>query len=320
MGTVPPTAPENDWSDLDTSDFAHQPKKSEAPVGLSEAPPSAAAARAAIAPEPAPEPQGAPRAEDDWFDVAAETTTPKPALVAEDDWSDVAAETATGTAAVAVVAAASAPPLSQAADADPSEAVPAEEPAVADDDWSDVAASLEQPLAAAADSGDDEAAASSEGFDENEEIEPKTGAGKRPTELQSDNRQERLRTLNVVEQLKIARRGELSDRVVIERLYGKQVWEALLQNPRITLPEVARIARKGTVPKPLIEQIVENNQWIKEPNVRRALLSNPKLTADGVLKLLKMMPKHELKVMEKATAFPMTVRDAARKLLREGSQ
>ena len=123
--------------------------------------------------------------------------------------------------------------------------------------------------------------------------------------------------MNATEQLKVARRGELQDRVVIERLYGKQVWEALLSNPRITLPEVARIARKGTVPRPLIESIVENNGWIRANNVRRALLSNPKLTSEGIQKLLRITPRHELKVIEKGTAYPMAVRDGARKLLRD---
>jgi hypothetical protein len=182
-------------------------------------------------------------------------------------------------------------------------------PVAADDDWSGLLDP--EPLAAAAgeaefDSDEDEA--------ELDEAEDDAGPA---TDLQSDNRLERLRSLNATEQLKVARRGELQDRVVVERLYGKQVWEALLSNPRITLPEVSRIARKGTVPRPLIERIVENNAWIRADNVRRALLSNPKLTLEGIQKLLRITPRHELKVIEKGTAFPMSVRDAARKLLRE---
>ncbi|HKU43853.1 MAG TPA: hypothetical protein VJR89_37090 [Polyangiales bacterium] len=177
---------------------------------------------------------------------------------------------------------------------------------VAEDDWSGVLPDEPAPEPAAV---EQEAAPE---FDESEDLSKQPGG-----DVQRDNRQERLRTLNVTEQLKIARRGELQDRVVIERLYGKQVWEALLQNPRITLPEVARIARKGTVPRPLIESIVENTAWIKDVNVRRALLSNNKMTSDGIQKLLRITPKHELKTIEKGTAFPMAVRDAAKKLLKE---
>jgi hypothetical protein len=154
---------------------------------------------------------------------------------------------------------------------------------------------------------------------DNQPDEPAAESG-RPsgsTELQTENRQERLRHLSPAEQLKVARRGELPDRLAVERLYGKQVWEALLQNPRITVPEVAKIARKGTVPKPLIEQILDNAAWVKADAVRRALLSNPKVSSDALLKLLRATPKHELKLIEKGTSYGAAVREAARKLLRQ---
>ena len=42
----------------------------------------------------------------------------------------------------------------------------------------------------------------------------------------------------------------ITDVATLERLYGKQVWESLLHNAKVTVPEVARIARKGTIPRP----------------------------------------------------------------------
>jgi hypothetical protein len=153
-------------------------------------------------------------------------------------------------------------------------------------------------------------------FDDDDAADGGDGQG-RATELQSFNKQAKLRHLNAAQQLKVARTGELADRIAVERLYGKQVWDALLHNPRLSTPEVARIARKGTVPKPLLEVILENGAWIKADAVRRALLSNPKLSADAVLKLLRITPKHELKMMEKGTAYGIPVRDAARKLLKQ---
>jgi hypothetical protein len=137
------------------------------------------------------------------------------------------------------------------------------------------------------------------------------------SDLQVGSRHDKLRHLNAAQQLKVARTGELSDRIAVERLYGKQVWDALLHNPRISAPEVARIARKGTVPKPLLDAILENGAWIKADAVRRALLSNPKIGAEAVLKLLRITPKHELKTIDKGSAYGMAVREAARKLLKQ---
>jgi hypothetical protein len=128
---------------------------------------------------------------------------------------------------------------------------------------------------------------------------------------------ERLRHLTVVQQLKVARDGEVHERMALERMYGKTVWEAILRNPRCTHPEVARIARMGALPRPMIELIVGNTAWLRVPEVRRALLSNPRLSPDQIPRILRLLPKHELKIVPNQTAYPAAVRDAARKLLRE---
>jgi hypothetical protein len=133
------------------------------------------------------------------------------------------------------------------------------------------------------------------------------------------NVNERLRGLTLVQQLKVAQKGELTDRVVLERLYGKAVWEALLRNPRITGPEVARIARMGALPRPLLELIVGNGGWLAIPEVRRALLCNPRLATDQALRVLRLLPKHELKLAGTQTAYPFAVRDAAKRMLKDSA-
>jgi Tfp pilus assembly protein PilZ len=184
-------------------------------------------------------------------------------------------------------------------------------------------AATEEASGAEADNADPDAALVDDDGDfaigEEEELRmDDAGEAARPNvELQSGHKHEKLRKLNAAQQLKVARTGELADRITIERLYGKQVWDALLHNPRLSTPEVARIARKGTVPKPLLDLILENGGWIKADAVRRALLSNPKIGAEAILRLLRLTAKHELKMIEKGTAYPAPVRDAARKLLKQ---
>src|SRR5262249_11975414 len=82
------------------------------------------------------------------------------------------------------------------------------------------------------------------------------------------NIHERLRSLTLQQQIKAAQAGEVSERIVLERIYGKTVWEPLLRNPRVTGPEVARIARMGALPRPMIELIVGNGAWLQIPEVR----------------------------------------------------
>jgi hypothetical protein len=115
----------------------------------------------------------------------------------------------------------------------------------------------------------------------------------------------------------MARDGDVHERVLLERIYGKLVWEPLLRNPRLGLPEVARIARMGALPRPLIEIIVGNAGWLKSPEVRRALLSNPRLGADQIPRVLRLLARHELRLVPAQTAYPPPVRDAARRLLKD---
>jgi hypothetical protein len=126
---------------------------------------------------------------------------------------------------------------------------------------------------------------------------------------------ERLRSLPIGQQIRLAQTGNLDERVALERRLGKTVWEVLLRNPKITVPEVARIARKGTVPQILLDLIVDNPGWVRNGPVRRALLSNPRMSVDQVQRVLRHTPKAELKVIVKTTAYPHAVRDAAKKLV-----
>jgi hypothetical protein len=129
-----------------------------------------------------------------------------------------------------------------------------------------------------------------------------------------------LRGLTLVQQIKAAQHGEVSERIVLERMYGKTVWEPLLRNPRVTAPEVARIARMGALPRPMLEVICTNGAWLQIPEIRRALLTNPRLSSDQAVRVLRLLPKHELKLAATQTSYPIAVRDVAKRLVRDLSQ
>ncbi|HEV3193036.1 MAG TPA: hypothetical protein VGY54_21160 [Polyangiaceae bacterium] len=140
-------------------------------------------------------------------------------------------------------------------------------------------------------------------------LEPKQEKGGAPT------LHERIRSLSPVAQQRTAVGGTLPERVVLERLFGPNVWEALLSNPRLTIPEVATIARKGTVPRPLIESLASHPSWLAAPEVQRALLSNPRSTPMVVNKVLRTMARNDLLLVQRQSAYPHAVRAAAKKML-----
>lgn len=127
--------------------------------------------------------------------------------------------------------------------------------------------------------------------------------------------QERLRSLSAVEQQRMAATGTLSERTALERMYGPTVWETLLRNARLTVPEVARIGRKGTLPRPLVEVIAANASWLAATEVQRALLSNPRSSPVVVEKVLRGMSRSDSQLVPQQTAYPATVREAAKRML-----
>ncbi len=127
---------------------------------------------------------------------------------------------------------------------------------------------------------------------------------------------DRLRGLSLAQQVKTANSPDPSTRMALERMYGKAVWEALIRNPRLSAPEVAKLSRMGTLPRPLLENILANSAWLQIPEVRRALLSNPRLGTDQIMRVLRLMPRHELKLAGSGTAYPFAVRDVAKRMLK----
>jgi hypothetical protein len=127
--------------------------------------------------------------------------------------------------------------------------------------------------------------------------------------------QARVRGLTLPQQLKVAREGELAERVALERMYGKAVWEILLRNPRLTIPEVTHLARNGTMPRILLELIWQNAGWLQSPQVRRALLANNRLPPDGIERVLRATPKAELRLVPSQTAYSPAVRSVAKRLI-----
>lgn len=125
----------------------------------------------------------------------------------------------------------------------------------------------------------------------------------------------RIRQLSLPERQKVARQGLLSERVALERTFGGSVWESLLQNSSLTVPEVASIAKKGTLPQPLVTVIVANGGWLASGEVRRALLSNPRVNGVQLDRVLRSTPKNELKQIAQMSPYRSQVRMAAKKML-----
>lgn len=129
------------------------------------------------------------------------------------------------------------------------------------------------------------------------------------------NVHERVRALSAREREDLARRGGMVERVALERAYGSAVWEALLANPQVSGPEIARIARNGALPRPLVSVIVANAAWLTQAEVQRALLSNPRCGGRELERVLSTMkPADVTRIARGQSPYRPEVRQLAQRL------
>ena len=137
----------------------------------------------------------------------------------------------------------------------------------------------------------------------------------RPQGKYSENIHLRIRKLSAPERERAARSGGQAERVALERAYGATLWEAILSNPQVTGPEVAKIAKNRTVSSPILQIIVGNRNWLNRPEIKRGLLSNTRLQPAQIEKVLSSFKRIELKQIQKQTAYPQRVRQAVARIL-----
>ncbi len=129
------------------------------------------------------------------------------------------------------------------------------------------------------------------------------------------NVHERVRALSLRERETMARQGTLTERVALERAFGSSVWEGLLQNPQLTPSEVARIAKNGALPRPLVQVIVGNAGWLAVPEVQRALLGNPRVGGPHLERVLHATSRGDLERIASSPAYRPEVKQAVNRLL-----
>jgi hypothetical protein len=74
------------------------------------------------------------------------------------------------------------------------------------------------------------------------------------------------------------------------------------------------MAKNGSLPVPLVNIIVANASWLASAEVRRALLSNPRVSGHNLERVLRALTKVELKQVAQMSAYRSEVRSVAQKL------
>jgi hypothetical protein len=117
------------------------------------------------------------------------------------------------------------------------------------------------------------------------------------------------------EKLLLAPKASRSERAVLTQENDAQVLYFLLKNPRITVEEVARIAKSPQITAPTADLIAKTSQWSTSADIRVSLVNNPKTPSQLALKLLPTLPEPEIRRIAKATAVSQVIRQAALRIV-----
>ncbi len=121
--------------------------------------------------------------------------------------------------------------------------------------------------------------------------------------------------LKVSEKIKMGLTGDKEWRQIMLKESNKLVQGAVMKNPRITDGEVLMIAKNRTSSDVMIRLILLNKEWVKNYEIKKALVVHPKTPAPKALRFVGALTTKDIKTLAKSRQVSNIVATAARKEL-----
>src|SRR5438270_9125256 len=115
-----------------------------------------------------------------------------------------------------------------------------------------------------------------------------------PPEKQQ-NAWDRMRSLSQMEKLLLAVKADRSERALLAQDNDPRVLLSLLRNPRLTVDEVARLAKSSFLTYQIADVIMKTGQWMANLDVRLGLIHNAKTPPAFAMRILPTLPESEVR-------------------------
>lgn len=119
----------------------------------------------------------------------------------------------------------------------------------------------------------------------------------------------------VAEKIKMAMTGDKEWRTIFLKDANKMVSSAALKNPRITEGEVLAVAKNRSTNEELIRLINANREWVKNIEIRKALIHHPKTPLPKALRYMSILGEKDLKTLAKSRNVSRVLVNNARRML-----
>ena len=111
------------------------------------------------------------------------------------------------------------------------------------------------------------------------------------------------------------KKGNREVRTLLLRDPNKLVQLAVIQSPRITEGEIAKVALSRTAPQEVLQYIYNNRQLMKNYQIKVNLINNPKMPVAVSMRFLSSLRAAEVKAVAKNKNVPHGLANAAKRLL-----
>jgi hypothetical protein len=136
-------------------------------------------------------------------------------------------------------------------------------------------------------------------------------------EERRDSALQKISKLDIKGRIALAMRGSKEDRSILIRDSTKLVAVAVLESPKVTDGEVEKFALQKNVLESVLRAIPMKRKFLKNYNITRNLVYNPRTPLDLSLGLMKNLLIHDLKNLSGNKEVPDTVRKLALRMFKQ---
>lgn len=134
-----------------------------------------------------------------------------------------------------------------------------------------------------------------------------------------ENVWDHIRGLSQMEKILLAAKADRTERAMLLQDNDPRVLLSVLRNPRLTVEEVARIAKSSFLNMQIAEVIVKTAQWMASLDVRLALIHNARTPPAFALRILPTLPENDVRAIARA-GTNMALKTAALRQLQRPSR
>jgi len=121
--------------------------------------------------------------------------------------------------------------------------------------------------------------------------------------------------MGVADKIKMGLTGDKEWRTILIKDTNKLVSGAVIKNPRITEGEVLTIAKSAVQNDEVMRVICANKEWVKNPQIRKALVVNHKTPLPAALRFVATLSEKDLSLLAKSKNVSSVISSQARRIL-----